>query len=230
MIPLNTRFKRWVVIEPAAHVGGKGRYICKCDCGTERIVYAQSLRAGTSKSCGCLHRQKVTKHGHSRDRFYNVWHGMMSRCYDENADSFSNYGARGITVCDEWRNGPDEFVRWCHAHGKIPANRTLERKDNNGPYAPWNCCFATSYSQARNKRNNVRIEHNGESLCFVDFVKKYGVVSMTVAKERVYRLGYSHKDAALKPHRYKAKRLVRRTRRLDAKPVDVKRLLETEGL
>jgi len=122
---------------------------------------------------------------------------MVRRCYNPKVQNFKNYGGRGIAVCDEWRHQPVDFIKWCESLGNIPIDHTIDRIDNDGPYSPDNCRFSSNIEQSRNKRTNVFIEHNGEILCFTDFVQKYGVVSIEQAKQRVYRNGFSYKDAAL---------------------------------
>jgi hypothetical protein len=133
------------------------------------------------------------KHGRARDEFYPVWRDMVGRCHNH---PHPDYGGRGIYVCDEWRHDPHRFIAWCEVQPK-PAKSSLDRIDNDGPYAPWNCRFATPAQQNRNMRSNVWIEHNGERLIFKDFVEKYGVVSYERARKRVLVLGWERKDAAL---------------------------------
>ena len=100
------RFGRLVVVSRADNSGyGKVMWLCQCDCGSKPVVVAGNLRSGTTQSCGCVHREKLGElnrtHGLSRSRIYYLWHGMRTRCNNENCASYIHYGGRGITVCPE---------------------------------------------------------------------------------------------------------------------------------
>ena len=105
--------------------------------------------------------KKGKKHGKSGTRLYNVWSGMKDRCYNKNCRSYRHYGGRGIVVCDEWKDDFMCFYEWAMANGYDEAaprgQYTIERKENDGPYSPENCRWATIQEQERNKRNNVLV-------------------------------------------------------------------------
>jgi len=127
-------------------------YFCRCDCGTEREVVAQTLREGKSVSCGCQKASLIakarTKHGRAGSSAYQVWRDMVYRCTNPKAQRWLHYGGRGIKVCDEWM----VFENWNRDMGDPPPGFTLERIDNNGDYEKSNCKWATVQEQNQNTR------------------------------------------------------------------------------
>lgn len=159
------RFGRLTVIRKA---GGKPllKWLCRCDCGAEKIVLGQSLRNGDSQSCGCLQKelfgaasaQRETTHGDTvqgnRTPEYRSWAAMLSRCYNHNATGFHNYGGRGVKVCDRWRRSYADFLA---DKGRRPSlQHTLDRyPDPDGNYEPTNCRWATKREQRQNQRKRT---------------------------------------------------------------------------
>jgi hypothetical protein len=153
------RFGRWSVIG-FSHIGKFDRsyWSCRCDCGTERVVVAQRLKEGGSKSCGCLAREVTvalkTTHGHNRvskrTSEYNSWVGMINRCTNPKHRSFKEYGGRGIKVCKRWRRS---FAAFLEDMGPRPTpQHTIDRKNNDGGYTKRNCRWATRSQQNLNRR------------------------------------------------------------------------------
>lgn len=160
------RFGRLVVTDQAPK-GKSAQFLWNtvCDCGTRRVNYASNLRRGVTKSCGCLiaegARQRNTKHGMFGTSEYGSWSSMMSRCRNERDPAFAGYGARGIYVCEEWK----DFARFFADMGPKPGKGySIERIDNNRGYSPDNCKWATSFEQGNNKRTNRVVEYRGQTM------------------------------------------------------------------
>ena len=161
------------------------KVLCRCECGKIKDIRTYSLRSGKTLSCGCLAREKAAElmlelkekglhknptHGMSNLRLYDTYKLMIRRCYQESSRSYKDYGARGITVCKEWKEDLRCFVDWAMANG-YEEHLTIERIDHNGNYSPDNCTFITREKQAINKRNNVFVEHKGERKTLAEWSK-----------------------------------------------------------
>lgn len=126
------------------------------------------------------------QHGKSNTRLYRVWSGMKDRCYNKNCKGYPHYGGRGIVVCDEWKDDFMSFYSWAMAAGyeeTAPRGQyTIERKDNDGPYSPDNCCWATIYEQEGNKQTTIRVNVDGEELRLPELAEREGVKYSTAQK------------------------------------------------
>lgn len=163
---------------------GNAMWLCRCDCGNDVITKGQHLRSGKTKSCGCYHRDKVSKqsyrHGYSDTPLYKCWHSMKRRCLDKKAESYVNYGERGITICKEWMD-PINFIEWALDSG-YKKGLTLERVDVNGIYEPNNCTWATRATQNRNTRRNVKVKIGNNTYVLAELARKAGVTRGTMCK------------------------------------------------
>ena len=186
----NERYGRLVVIERADDKFTKDgkrikQWLCKCDCGNEKITRQQDLRSGHTTSCGCYHKEMVgrlnRKHNLShKSHLYNVWKSMKDRCYREKCKSYPNYGGRGITVCDEWKQDYKSFYDWSMANGYREEQTiggvnilSIDRIDNDGNYGPDNCRWVTSDVQAMNRRTAIPKEQKYSicPVCGKDYIK-----------------------------------------------------------
>jgi hypothetical protein len=150
----------------------------KCDCGNERVIDMNPVRNGLTKTCGCLHKavckKLLTRHGLYRHPLRYIHRTMVRRCHNEKDAAYHRYGARGIKVCDEWRNSLQDFMIWAIGAGWKPW-LTIDRRNNDGNYEPSNCRFVNRTVQANNRRTNHIIEYNGEKMSLADFCRKYNL-------------------------------------------------------
>ena len=148
-------------------------WLCRCDCGNEVRTYAGYLKSGNTKSCGCLHKEAVTKHGFRHLPEYNIWRGMLDRCYNKETAAYPRYGGRGITVSDEWKESFEAFYR---DMGTRPSeDYSIDRKDNDKGYSKENCRWATEIEQHNNTRTVKLYDFGGEKLSISQIARKIGI-------------------------------------------------------
>lgn len=153
---------------------------CRCICGGIAVARAYDLKAGKIISCGCAPKHGRRTHGQRRSKAYAVWAAMIQRCRNPKDKSYAHYGGRGVKVCDQWT----DFSAFLRDMGHPPPRSSLEREDNDGPYHPANCRWASVEAQARNKRNNIWFLVNGRKLIMSDAAKKIGVSRNTLSAWR----------------------------------------------
>lgn len=167
---------------------GASLWLCKCSCGTVKIINSGSLRRKTSPatSCGCYSAEMLKagreRHGKSRTREYRAWQDILQRCNVPTSSCFDRYGARGIKVCDRWQ-GKDGFANFYADMGERPSPKhSIDRfPDNDGNYEPGNCRWATSKQQMRNTRQNTYLEHRGERKTMAEWCEILGIKPVTLS-------------------------------------------------
>jgi hypothetical protein len=179
---------------------GNGRSVrCLCYCGREFVAKKSALIRGEQRSCGCYRAAALArgnrKHGYRDSPTYRSWKNMKSRCYYEGDKCFAEYGGRGITVCQEWRDNFEAFLR---DMGERAAGMTLDRADNDGPYCKENCRWATTKQQNRNRSDTRWIEIGGKRKSLGEWTEIYGV-EKNVVQLRINRLGWTPIEALTTP-------------------------------
>lgn len=157
-------------------------FSCSCECGTEKPVRKDHLLTGKTISCGCeaarrssaragkMHEARRS-HAASKSRAYTSWCAMKQRCQNPNNNAYRRYGGRGIYVCDRWQS----FDCFLADMGQPADGMTLERIDNDGPYSPENCRWASRREQSGNLSVNRNVTWNGETLNLSEWSRRTGI-------------------------------------------------------
>lgn len=160
-------------------------WLCQCSCGGENVVSTGNLRSGNVSSCGCYGKERalaVNKvHGYSGHPMYPVWKTMIARCENPKNEKYPRYGARGIKVCERWK----DFANFLSDMGEKPSPKhSIDRIDSDGDYEPSNCRWATSATQMRNTSHNTWVVYEGERLILKDAAARAGVRNETVCARK----------------------------------------------
>lgn len=178
---------------------GNYKWLCRCDCGNKIITNGGSLKSGNTQSCGCLQKEIVTKHGHStrtiRSKTYMVLNHIIQRCTNHNDKEYSNYGDRGITVCNRWKNS---FSNFLEDMGESPPGCQIDRIDNNKGYYKENCRWVTPKQNSRNKRNSRYETYKGKTQLLTEWAEEYGIV-YNILWNRFCKYGWSIEKALTTP-------------------------------
>ncbi len=183
-ISIGDIFGHWTVRKPWVR---PRHWICQCACGTLREIYKSTLTLKKTTSCGCkkgaliaaartIHGDTSRKRPQSKE--YQARKGILTRCYNPKSKSYADYGARGITVCQRWR---DSFEAFLQDVGRAPGPKyTIERIRNSGNYEPWNVCWATRTAQARNTRRNRILTIGDKSMPMAAWAELYKIDPLRV--------------------------------------------------
>ena len=195
-----TRFGRLTIKDGIAVRKGRDKYFAVvCDCGKEKLPSKGNLVSGRIISCGCyiseLSKKIHTTHGKSKDPIHAIWNMMKQRCLVPTNKQYSDYGGRGIKVCDEWLT----FENFYRDMGDPPfKGASLERRDSNGNYCKDNVYWLPRYKQNDNRRNSVRFIFKGESLSIREIARRVGMNQYTLAS-RIYSQGLTMEEAVTRP-------------------------------
>ena len=177
----------------------KTYYVCQCDCGNVKVVRADSLISGATKSCGCIKKQQDktnltanNRHKMSGTRIYETWQDMKRRCYNKQNVRYNRYGGRGIKVCEEWLNNFQSFYDWAIRNG-YSDDLTIDRIDNDGNYEPSNCRWSTVKEQCNNRSSNINITIGNATKSLMSWCEIFNVDYKKV-HARYQRNGYEDID------------------------------------
>lgn len=174
------RFNRLTIIRQI--LPGK-RSLCECDCGTIKELDTYNVSHGIVRSCGCLQREKYAsgggnlQHGDARpgriSPEFRSWAMMLDRCLNQSGKSYVRYGARGIRICDRWR---ESFANFLADMGRRPSPKhSIGRKDNDGNYEPDNCHWETPVEQARNRSSSRKITVGDVTATIAEWQERSGI-------------------------------------------------------
>lgn len=149
---------------------------CICLCGNSKEIRADDLLRGRTQSCGCFHKthlgDSTRKHGLTDSPEYKIWTDMWSRCTNPNRGCYQNYGGRGIHICERWKS----FENFLQDMGNRPSlDHSVDREKNSLGYSPENCRWAIRIEQANNRRTNVKLSFNGETLTISQWAERSGI-------------------------------------------------------
>lgn len=172
------KFHKLLVIEKVQNQKHKTMWKCLCDCGRITFASTSNLNANRVKSCGCLRNEKLiersTSHNQRHTNLYEVWKTMKQRCFNPNNKVYKNYGGRGITVCDDWKDNFTSFYEWSMENG-YKQGLTIDRIDNNSHYCHQNCRWTDRITQANNSRWNKHITIDGKDDTLANWLRFYNI-------------------------------------------------------
>lgn len=190
------KFGLWTVLSRSAK--RKNYWLCRCDCGKIGEVDSHNLRRSKTVSCGCEKIRLQTKHGQAGNpakgirptREYIAWRRIIDACENPQSFGYKDYGARGIQISSLWR---EDFMKFFNDMGPRPTpQHSVDRIDNSGNYCKENCRWATTSEQARNRRSNLMITHNGATKCAADWAQETGISPSIISRR--HRMGWSAKE------------------------------------
>lgn len=181
------KFGKLTVASEAGRRRGCVLWNCICECGGLTLVRTARLRNGSTRSCGCTRGNPSHEHTSpskgGKSPTYSSWQNMRARCLNPSNPAFAHYKRCGITLCDRWLS----FDNFLADMGERPSlDHTLDRINNNGPYAPENVRWATRREQANNRVTNIRFSYKGETYTLAQLARITGV-SKEILRARLCR-------------------------------------------
>ncbi len=174
--PVGEQFGKWTVLDYAEKRAYATYWLCRCACGTEKIIYQFNLKSGKTLSCGCSRQDDPARHGKTNTPEYHCWAQMLARCANKKNPYYYNYGGRGIVVCDRWR----DFKNFLEDMGERPPGTSLDRIDNNSGYRKDNCRWADKQTQDNNKRSNHLLTVGCCTLTIAQWAKELSISKNTM--------------------------------------------------
>lgn len=167
----------------------QAKWLCRCSCGGSTVTSTSHLNSGHTQSCGCykveIMTELLTIHGMDGSRFHTIWKNMKQRCSNKNASDFEQYGGRGITYCDMWKeflnfkeDMYESYLKHVEKYGE--KDTTIDRINYNDNYYKENCRWATIVEQANNKRSTIYAEYNGKLLTLSEISRISGIKYTTL--------------------------------------------------
>lgn len=196
---MNIRYGKLTILKEVEKLilpcGQKNRaFLCRCDCGKEKVIRMVHLTNGRILTCGCLGKEI---YGESKSKIYKLWNSIKTRC-KENYFESEFYYKKGIRVCDLWLNSFQEFKKFALSNG-YKEGLTIDRIDSNGNYEPNNVRFVTPKENCNNRKNTYMVIYNGESISLQILLEKLKYKgNITTIYARLKR-GYSIENALSKP-------------------------------
>ena len=176
----------------------------KCKCGVEKVITIANVKNGGTLSCGCLYKEICGKwntiHGFSKHPLFKVWNGMIQRCYNEKSPNYSNYGGKGVKVCEEWRNSNESFFKWALENGweqglKVDKDiKAMKLGLQPNLYSPERCSIVTAKENSNCGVGNVFWEYNGQKMTIKQWSEKIGIKPDTL-RDRVAKQNWSIEKA-----------------------------------
>lgn len=186
------------LLPPVKRKARMGKF--RCECGNITIAREGEVRALKILSCGCWsskhQRELHLKHGLSKHPLYGIWKAMNDRCHKPEHKQFPDYGARGIIVCQEWRNDFMTFYTWAIENGwqkGLHLDKDILPKQlglTKPIYSPETCCFVTRKQNNRNKRDVTMVEYKGEKVALTQLAEQLGFDPILI-RERMRRFGWN---------------------------------------
>lgn len=194
------RFGRLTVLSYSHNKGYTKYFLCKCDCGNQKIIAKNALTRGKQISCGCARKERIANLNKLPDgycRLGKIFRSMKYRCYNQSSNHYHRYGGRGIKICDEWLSDIDSFRKWSIDNGYADG-LTIDRIDNDGDYSPDNCRWITREEQLNNTSRSVMLSYDGKTQTMTQWAKELNMPTSTLFN-RLKVLGWSAERSLSEP-------------------------------